>query len=138
MASPWTSPRRYTTWVNRPSLGAHRKNPGPPRAGRVPETGGRRQGAAGCLPHPGKPGPLSREHIQPALLLALNLLQAGIRIVQLKPAEMIFDDKSDTMPVMMMMMELSRGHGESAIKSERCGKAWVEKRNRASGRPRKS
>ncbi len=64
---------------------------------------------------------LSREHIQPALLLALNLLQAGIRIVQLKPAEMVFDDKSDTMPVMMMMMELSRGHGESAMKSERIG-----------------
>jgi DNA invertase Pin-like site-specific DNA recombinase len=74
---------------------------------------------------------LSREHIQPALLLALNLLQAGIRIVQLKPVEMTFDDKSDTMPVMMMMMELSRGHGESAIKSERIGQAWQEKKRRA-------
>jgi DNA invertase Pin-like site-specific DNA recombinase len=73
---------------------------------------------------------LSREHIQPALLLALNLLQAGVRIVQLKPAEMVFDDKSDTLPVMMMMMELSRGHGESAIKSERVGKAWAEKKRR--------
>jgi DNA invertase Pin-like site-specific DNA recombinase len=74
---------------------------------------------------------LSREHIQPALLLALNLLQAGIRIVQLKPAEMVFDDKSDTLPVMMMMMELSRGHGESAMKSERVGKAWREKKQAA-------
>src|SRR5262245_30948923 len=74
---------------------------------------------------------LSREHIQPALLLTLNLLQAGIRIVQLKPAELVFDDKSDTLPVMMMMMELSRGHGESAMKSERLGAAWAEKRRRA-------
>jgi DNA invertase Pin-like site-specific DNA recombinase len=74
---------------------------------------------------------LSREHIQPALLLALNLLQAGIRIVQLKPAEMVFDDKSDTLPVMMMMLELSRGHGESALKSERVGDAWAEKKRRA-------
>ena len=74
---------------------------------------------------------LSREHIQPALLLALNLLQAGIRIVQLKPVEMVFDDKSDTMPVMMMMMELSRGHGESAIKAERLGKVWAEKKRKA-------
>jgi DNA invertase Pin-like site-specific DNA recombinase len=74
---------------------------------------------------------LSREHIQPALLLALNLLQAGVRIVQLKPAEMVFDDKSDTLPVMMMMMELSRGHGESAMKSERIGAAWAEKKRRA-------
>ena len=74
---------------------------------------------------------LSREHIQPALLLALNLLQAGIRIVQLKPAEMVFDDKSDTLPVMMMMMELSRGHGESAIKSERVGAAWAERKRKS-------
>ena len=74
---------------------------------------------------------LSREHIQPALLLALNLLQAGVRIVQLKPAEMVFDDNSDTLPVMMMMMELSRGHGESAIKSERVGAAWAEKKKAA-------
>jgi DNA invertase Pin-like site-specific DNA recombinase len=71
---------------------------------------------------------LSREHIQPALLLALNLLQAGVRIVQLKPAEMVFDHRSDTLPVMMMMMELSRGHGESAIKSERVGAAWRAKK----------
>jgi DNA invertase Pin-like site-specific DNA recombinase len=71
---------------------------------------------------------LTREHIQPALLLALGLLQAGVRIVQLKPAELVFDDKSDTLPVMMMMMELSRGHGESAIKSERLGAAWDAKR----------
>jgi DNA invertase Pin-like site-specific DNA recombinase len=74
---------------------------------------------------------LSREHIQPALLLALNLLQAGVRIVQLKPAEMVFDDHSDTLPVMMMMMELSRGHGESSIKSERNGAAWAERRRKA-------
>jgi DNA invertase Pin-like site-specific DNA recombinase len=69
---------------------------------------------------------LSREHIQSALLLALNLLQAGVRIVQLKPAAMVFDDKSDTLPVMMMMMELSRGYGESAIKSERVGVGGAE------------
>jgi DNA invertase Pin-like site-specific DNA recombinase len=74
---------------------------------------------------------LSREHIQPALLLALNLLQAGIRIVQLKPAEMVFDETSDTLPVMMMMMELARGHGESAIKSERVGAAWAQRRKKA-------
>ena len=74
---------------------------------------------------------LSREHIQPALLLVLHLLQAGIRVVQLSPIEMVFDDKSDTLPVMMMMMELSRGHNESAIKSERVGAAWAEKKKAA-------
>jgi DNA invertase Pin-like site-specific DNA recombinase len=74
---------------------------------------------------------LSREHIQPALLLVLNLLQAGVRVVQLKPAELVFDDRSDTLPVMMMMLELSRGHGESAMKSERVGKAWAAKKEAA-------
>lgn len=74
---------------------------------------------------------LSREHIQPAVILALNLLQAGVRIVQLKPSEIVFDDKSDMMPIMQMMMELSRGHSESAIKSERVGDAWAKKRARA-------
>jgi DNA invertase Pin-like site-specific DNA recombinase len=74
---------------------------------------------------------LSREHLQPALLLALNLLQAGIRLVQLKPVEMVFDSKSDTLPVMMMIVELSRGHSESAMKSERIGAAWREKRRKA-------
>jgi len=74
---------------------------------------------------------LSREHIQPALLLVLNLLQAGIRIVQLKPSELVFTEKSDTLPVRMMMVELSRGHSESAMKSKRVGQAWVRKRLRA-------
>jgi DNA invertase Pin-like site-specific DNA recombinase len=74
---------------------------------------------------------LSREHIQPALLLVLSLTQAGIRIVQLRPTELVFDDKSDTLPVMMMMVELSRGHSESAMKSERIGGAWKGKKEAA-------
>jgi DNA invertase Pin-like site-specific DNA recombinase len=74
---------------------------------------------------------LSREDIQPALLLALGLLQAGIRIVQLRPAELVFDDKSDTLPVMMMMVELSRGHSESKLKSDRVSAAREEERRRA-------
>ncbi len=74
---------------------------------------------------------LSREHIQPALLLVLNLLQAGVRIVQLKPAELIFDDHSDAMQVMMMVMELQRGHSESEMKSERVGEAWAQKKRSA-------
>jgi DNA invertase Pin-like site-specific DNA recombinase len=76
---------------------------------------------------------LTREHIQPALLLVLNLLQAGVRVVQLQPVEMVFDDKSDTLPVMMMMVELSRGHSESAMKSERKLDSWRAAREAARG-----
>jgi DNA invertase Pin-like site-specific DNA recombinase len=73
---------------------------------------------------------LTREDIQPALLRVLSLLQAGIRIVQLLPVEVIYTDRSPAMEVMMMIMELSRGHGESQMKEERIGAAWVEKKRR--------
>jgi DNA invertase Pin-like site-specific DNA recombinase len=79
---------------------------------------------------------LTREDIQPALLLVLGLLQAGIRIVQLLPVEVVYTDKSPAMEVMMMIMELSRGHSESQMKSERVGSAWAEKKRcRREGKP---
>jgi DNA invertase Pin-like site-specific DNA recombinase len=74
---------------------------------------------------------LSREDILPALSLVLDLIQSGIRIVQLLPAEMIYDQNANPMQVMMMIMELSRGHSESVMKSERGGAAWREKKRRA-------
>src|SRR5262249_43841991 len=37
---------------------------------------------------------LTREDVQPALRLILNMTGHGIRIVQLQPVEMIYDDKS--------------------------------------------
>jgi DNA invertase Pin-like site-specific DNA recombinase len=74
---------------------------------------------------------LSREHIMAALGLMLELVQGGVRIVQLLPAEMTFDEGSSPMAVMMMVAELSRGHAESVMKSERVSHAWREKRRRA-------
>jgi DNA invertase Pin-like site-specific DNA recombinase len=73
---------------------------------------------------------LTREDLQPALLLVLNLLQSGVRVVTLKPNEMVLDERSDTMPVMMCVLELARGHSESAVKSERIGSAWRAKKRR--------
>jgi DNA invertase Pin-like site-specific DNA recombinase len=74
---------------------------------------------------------LTREDIQPALLLILGLLQAGVRIVQLTPAEMVYDDRSEAHAIMLMVVELMRGHSESKVKSERVGRAWGEKRKQA-------
>lgn len=74
---------------------------------------------------------LSREHIRPALTLLLNLIEAGVRVVQLIPVESIYDDKVEPMALMMAIMELSRGHSESAVKSERIGAAWADKKARA-------
>jgi DNA invertase Pin-like site-specific DNA recombinase len=74
---------------------------------------------------------LTREHIRPALTLMLNLIESGIRVVQLSPVEVIYDDRVEPMQLMMMIMELSRGHSESAVKSERVGAAWADKKERA-------
>jgi DNA invertase Pin-like site-specific DNA recombinase len=74
---------------------------------------------------------LTREHIRPALTLLLNLIEAGIRIVQLKPVEVIYDEDVEPMTLMMALMELSRGNSESRMKSERNGAAWVKKRQQA-------
>lgn len=71
---------------------------------------------------------LTREDVQPALRLILGLTGAGIRIVQLSPVEIIYDDKSDAMAIVIMIMELMRGNSESKVKSERVGEAWKEKK----------
>src|SRR5262245_55185225 len=72
---------------------------------------------------------LSREHITPALTLLLNLLAGGIRVVQLKPVELVFEDRAQPMQLMMAVMELSRGHSESKMKSDRVGEAWENRRD---------
>ena len=73
---------------------------------------------------------LSREHIRPALSLVLSLIEAGVRLVQLIPVEAVLDEKVEPMSLMMAIMELSRGHSESAVKSERVGKAWSKKKTK--------
>jgi DNA invertase Pin-like site-specific DNA recombinase len=74
---------------------------------------------------------LSREEEVPARHLLTSILMAGIRVVQLSPSELILTDKSPGWDIMRAVMELSRGHGESAIKSDRIGKAWRQKKKLA-------
>jgi DNA invertase Pin-like site-specific DNA recombinase len=74
---------------------------------------------------------LSREDEVPACHLLTGILMAGVRVVQMKPYEMLLTEKSNGWELMRAVMELSRGHGESAMKSERVGKAWENKRRRA-------
>jgi DNA invertase Pin-like site-specific DNA recombinase len=74
---------------------------------------------------------LSREHIRPALTLLLNLIEAGVRVVQLMPVEQVFDKDVEPMQLMMAIMELSRGHSESKAKAVRVGEAWRQKKQRA-------
>jgi hypothetical protein len=71
---------------------------------------------------------LTREDIWSALDLVSSLLKAGVRIVQLKPVEQVIDKASGPMVAMMAIMELSRGHSESQMKSERVSAAWKNKK----------
>jgi DNA invertase Pin-like site-specific DNA recombinase len=73
---------------------------------------------------------LTREKIRPALTLLLNLIEAGVKVVQLQPIEKVYDEDVDPATLMMAIMELNRGHSESAMKSDRCGAAWANKRAR--------
>src|SRR5262245_62143000 len=73
---------------------------------------------------------LTREHIRPALTLLLNLIEHGIRVVQLKPVEQVFTEDVEMFRLMLAIMERSRGKNESRIKSERMGEVWGERRRR--------
>jgi DNA invertase Pin-like site-specific DNA recombinase len=77
---------------------------------------------------------LSREKIRPALTLLLNLIEAGIKVVQLIPVEVVYDEDVDPMQLMMAVMELNRGHSESKVKSERIGAVWQRKQREAAER----
>jgi DNA invertase Pin-like site-specific DNA recombinase len=71
---------------------------------------------------------LSREHEVPATHLLTSILMTGVKVVQLSPYELELTDKSDGFTIMRAVMELSRGHGESVIKSERIRQAKAQRR----------
>ncbi|MBY0456462.1 MAG: recombinase family protein, partial [Gemmataceae bacterium] len=73
---------------------------------------------------------LSREQEEDALELFLKLLKAGIVIVQLQP-ETVFRKGDGMFGLMRAIMELGRGHAESARKSERVTAAWDERKRKA-------
>jgi DNA invertase Pin-like site-specific DNA recombinase len=77
---------------------------------------------------------LSRESIVPAVNLFTGILLSGIKIVQLRPVEQVFTAGADMTSIMLALVELSRGHSESQMKSERVGAAWANKKRRAAER----
>jgi DNA invertase Pin-like site-specific DNA recombinase len=80
---------------------------------------------------------LSREDEVPACHLLTGILMTGIKVVQLTPLQ-ILTEKSNGWELMRAVMELSRGHSESKVKSERNGEAQAEKKRRArAGEPQK-
>jgi DNA invertase Pin-like site-specific DNA recombinase len=73
---------------------------------------------------------LTREDELEATHLFTGLLLKGIRIVQLEP-ETLFDRSADQLAIMRAVLELGRGHAESARKSFLLEQAWGRKKKRA-------
>jgi hypothetical protein len=67
---------------------------------------------------------LSREVAGEAVELFLSIVNRGVVVVQLAPAVLEFRRPVDTMQLMFAIVELSRGHSESAMKSTRSTANW--------------
>jgi DNA invertase Pin-like site-specific DNA recombinase len=74
---------------------------------------------------------LSREDVGEATELFLSIVNRGIVVVQLSPAMAEFRRPVNVYSLMLAIIELARGHGESAIKSERLSAAWSNKKAQA-------
>jgi DNA invertase Pin-like site-specific DNA recombinase len=75
---------------------------------------------------------LSREDERTALRLWMDILDAGINIVQLHPETVFRHERSDMTDIIRAIIELSRGHSESLMKSMRAAALWEGRRVRAS------
>lgn len=74
---------------------------------------------------------LSRERPEEAVPFLLSIINKGVRIVTLSPTEMVFEQGMDMGPMMMLLLESYRGHGESARKKDLCSQAWGELKRKA-------
>jgi DNA invertase Pin-like site-specific DNA recombinase len=77
---------------------------------------------------------LSREDAGEATELFLSIVNKGIVVVQLSPLAMEFRKPVNVQSLMFAIVELSRGHSESAIKSERGRACWAKKQANAASR----
>jgi hypothetical protein len=76
---------------------------------------------------------LTREKPAVAIPAVLNLIAAGVRVVQLSPLEIVYDADMEEYKLMNMLWELARGHGESKRKSSLLAPVWAEKKDLARG-----
>ncbi len=71
---------------------------------------------------------LSREDLRPAFTLLLRILDCKVNIATVAPEQIYRHDSLDQLGFFQAVIELSRGHSESARKSERLQASWSEKR----------
>jgi DNA invertase Pin-like site-specific DNA recombinase len=74
---------------------------------------------------------LSRENPWDAVPLLCSIVNAGITVVTLSPHEVEYRRGNDLTPLVLAVVELSRGHSESQMKAKRLGEVWGAKKERA-------
>jgi DNA invertase Pin-like site-specific DNA recombinase len=74
---------------------------------------------------------LTREKPTVAIPAVMNLINAGVQVVQLEPVEIVYNADMEQHQLMYMLWELARGHGESKRKSGLLACAWGEKKAQA-------
>src|SRR5262245_33908131 len=72
---------------------------------------------------------LTREHLRAAVMLFLGILEQGVNIVTTGAGRVFRHDSDDMVDVIIAVVELARGHGESRRKSEILGATWKGKRD---------
>lgn len=73
---------------------------------------------------------LSRNEIDDALILFLQIIRSGITVVTLKDEQVYTQDRirNDSSSLIVSIMYMGRAHDESAMKSDRVKRAWDKKR----------
>ena len=73
---------------------------------------------------------LSRNEIDDALILFLQIIRSGITVVTLKDEQVYTQDRlrNDSSSLIVSIMYMGRAHDESAMKSDRVKRAWDTKR----------
>jgi DNA invertase Pin-like site-specific DNA recombinase len=74
---------------------------------------------------------LTREHLRAAVTLFLSILEQGVNVVTTGNGRVFRHDSDDMTDVIIAVVELARGHGESKRKSGLCGAAWGAKKDAA-------
>jgi len=111
-------------------LGAHRQNPDRNALAaflKLVETGKIVRGSYLLVENLDR---LTREHVRAAVTLFLSILEQGVHIVTTGSGKVFRHDSDDMTDVIIAVVELARGHGESARKAETLGSVWSEKRRR--------
>jgi DNA invertase Pin-like site-specific DNA recombinase len=74
---------------------------------------------------------LTREHLRAAVGLFMSLLDAGVNIVTTDPERVFRHDSDDMTDVIIAVVDLARGHGESKRRSYLVGQTWGKKKEAA-------